>query len=171
MRKKLINIVVILVVSSVFQSCFTIKYSTTGASLDPSLKTVSVQYFDNRAPIVQPGLSQKFTDDLKNYVESNTNLRLVNGVGDVNFEGTITGYDIKPTAIVSGDKAAQNRFTITVKVKFTNSAQPELDYDESFSMYRDYNSTDNFETVKENLTNEILSDIIDQVFNKAFVNW
>ena len=171
MLKKLINILIILVVSSVFQSCFTIKYSTTGASLDPSLKTVSVQYFDNRAPIVQPGLSQKFTDDLKNYVESNTNLRLVNGVGDVNFEGTITGYDIKPTAIVSGDKAAQNRFTITVKVKFTNSAQPELDYDESFSMYRDYNSTDNFETVKENLTNEILSDIIDQVFNKAFVNW
>ena len=171
MFRKITNIVIVFILSTVIQSCFTVKYSTTGASLDPSLKTVSVQYFDNRAPIVQPGLSQRFTDDLKNYVESNTNLRLVNGVGDVNFEGTITGYNVSPTAIVSGDRAAQNRFTITVKVKFTNSAQPDLDYDESFSMYRDYNSTAAFESVKEDLTNQILGDIIEQIFNKAFVNW
>lgn len=171
MLRKIINITLIFVLSSLFESCFTISYTATGASLDPSLKTLSVQYFDNRAPIIEPGLSQKFTDDMKNYMESNTNLRLVNGVGDVNFEGTITGYDIKPTAIVSGDQAAQNRFTITVKVKFTNSAQPDLDYDQSFSRYKDYDSSKDFGSVKDELTNEILNEIIDQIFNKAFVNW
>jgi hypothetical protein len=171
MFRKITNIALIIILSSLLESCFSIKYSASGASINPAIKTMSVQYFDNRAPKVQAGLSQQFTEAMKNYMESNTNLRLVNGMGDVNFEGTITGYDIKPTAIVSGDRAAQNRFTITVKVKFTNSVQPDLDYDESFSSYRDYESTENFDAVKDQLTEDILNEIIDQVFNKAFVNW
>ncbi len=171
MIRKIINTVFILSLSLLLNSCFSISYTTTGASIDPSLKTISVQYFENNAPTIQPGLSQQFTDDMKNYMESNTNLRLVNGTGDVNFEGTITGYDFAPTAIVSGDKAAQNRFTITVKVKYTNSVNPDLDFDESFSRYRDYSSTDNFDSIREKLTSEILNEIIEQVFNKAFVNW
>ncbi len=171
MFRKITNISLIIILSLLLDSCFTIKYSASGASLDPSIKTMSVQYFENRAPKVQAGLSQQFTEAMKNYMESNTNLRLVNGIGDVNFEGMITGYTTQPTAIVSGDKAAQTRFTITVKVKFTNSVQPDLDYDESFSSYRDYNNTENFDAVKDGLTVDILNEIIDQVFNKAFVNW
>ncbi len=170
MFRKITNISLIIILSLLLDSCFSIKYSASGASLE-GLKTMSVQYFENRAPKVQAGLSQQFTEALKNYLESNTNLRMVNGIGDVNFEGMITGYNTQPTAIVSGDKAAQTRFTITVKVKFTNSVQPDLDYDESFSSYRDYNNTDNFDAVKDQLTVDILNEIIDQIFNKAFVNW
>jgi hypothetical protein len=152
-------------------SCFTVKYSTTGASIPPEVKTVSVQLFDNQAVNQEAGLSQKITDDLKDYIQSNTSLTLVNGTGNVDFEGTVTGFNVSPTAIVSGDVAAQNRFTITLKVKFTCDVKPELNFETSFSRYQDYPATTDFETAKSQYTDDILKLLIEDIFNKAFVNW
>ena len=152
-------------------SCFTMKYSTTGASTPPEAKTVSVQNFENQARIVEAGLNQQVTDALKDYIQSNSNLILVTGTGDINFEGAITGFDVKPAAIVSGDEAAKNRFSITIKVKFTCDVKQELDFENSFSRYEDYDSNIDFEAAKSNLTPDILKLLIEDIFNKAFVNW
>jgi hypothetical protein len=153
-------------------SCFKIKYSTTGASIPLEAKTFSVQYFENMAPTPEAGLSQQVTDALKEYIQDNTSLILVSGAGDVNFEGTITGYDpSKPVAIVTGDEAAKNRFTITLKVKFTCEIKPEMNFESSFSRYEDYSSQNNFENVKVGLTEEMLKLLIEDIFNRAFVNW
>jgi len=76
-----------------------INYTFTGASISPDIKTVSIQYFPNQAPLVQPQLSSEFTEALKDKFVRQTSLELVNGVGDLNFEGVITGYDTKPQAI------------------------------------------------------------------------
>jgi hypothetical protein len=152
-------------------SCFTMKYSTTGASIPTEAKTVSVQYFENQARYVEAGFSQQVTDALKDYIQSNTSLVLINGTGDIDFEGAITGFDTRPVAIVSGDEAAKNRFTITIRVKYACAVKPELNYETSFSRYEDYNSNIDFEIAKTELIPDILKLLIEDIFNKAFVNW
>ena len=152
-------------------SCFTIKYSTTGASIPPDAATVSVQFFQNQANYIEAGLDQQFTDALKDYVQSNTSLVIVNGTGDLDFEGTITRFETQPTSIVSGDVASQNRFTISVRVKYNCNVDPEQDFEETFSRSEDYDSSQDFETVKTDLIDAIQELLIEDVFNRAFTNW
>lgn len=148
-----------------------VSYSFSGASISPDVKTVSIQYFQNRANLVQPGLSQYLTDVLIDKIKAQTNLGLVNGLGDVNFEGEITDYNTKPLTVAADAQAATNRFTITVRVKFTNSIQPELSYEQSFSRYEDYDSNKNLSDVEKDLSDKIVDLLIEDIFNKAFVNW
>lgn len=164
-------IITAVICSMICFSCFKMSYSTTGASIPVEAKTYSVQYVENQARTVEPGLSQEVTDDLKDYIQSSTNLTLINGTGDVDFEALITGYDFKPVSIVSGDEAAKNRFTISIKVKFTCDVKPELDFETSFSRYEDYSTDDDFEEVKDDLTEGILKLLIEDIYNRAFVNW
>lgn len=154
-----------------FIGCFSVKYSFTGASIDPKIKTVSVQYFENRAPIVQPDLSQQFTDALKDRIESQTNLKMVNGFGDVNFEGEITKFLTRPKSVTADERASQTRFSITIRVKYSNTVDPEWDFDKSFEKFEDFESTENFEDVREDLTETIVDLLVDDIFNQAFVNW
>ncbi|MDE5574181.1 MAG: hypothetical protein K2I87_00535, partial [Bacteroidales bacterium] len=95
-------------------------YSLSGASIPPEAKTLGVGYFRNRAPSVQPTLSSVFTDRLKEYLVSQSNLSLVDGFADLQFSGEITGYAINPVSIQSNDQAAMNRLTITVQVRYVN---------------------------------------------------
>jgi hypothetical protein len=152
-------------------SCFTMKYSTTGASIPPEAKTVSVQYFENLTRSQEAGLNQQVTDKLKDFIQANSRLLLINGTGDMDFEGAITGYAVTPTAIVSGDEAAKNRFTITLKIKFTCEVKPELSFESSFSRYEDYDANTDFETAKSLYTDDLLALLVEDVFNKAFANW
>lgn len=151
-------------------ACFSVRYDLKGGA-DIQGNTVSVQYFDNRASRVEPSLSQKLTDELRYYMESNTKLRMINTIGDHDFSGEVTEYKIRPAAIAAGDQAAKTRFTITIRVKYTNSIDPDSSFDSSFSRFRDFDSTQDFSSVEATLTEEIVEEIIEQIFNKAFVNW
>jgi hypothetical protein len=148
----------------------TVSYKFTGASTQ-GLKTVSIQYFQNRAPLVQPGLSQYITDALMDKCKAQTSLKTVNGVGDVNFEGEITDYNTRPLTVAADAQAAMNRFTISVKVKFTNFVDPDLSFEQTFSRYQDYNSSIDLSQVEKDLSAKIVEMIIEDIFNQAFVNW
>ncbi len=155
--------------------CFSLKYDLKGGiTIPPYVKTFSVQYFDNRAQLVEPTFSQRFTDELRQYIESNSNLKYVRGMGDVDFSGTISTYQISPQAISSSsgtNQAAMTRFSIAVKAKYTDVKEPDNDFEKSVSGYRDFESTQNFSSVEENLSEEIREELIEQIFNAAFVNW
>jgi len=162
----------LLVFSLFLASCFSINYSTKGGYIPPEAKTFSVQYVENQARIIEPGLSQTLTDKLKDYIQANTTLTLVNRDADIDFEAVITNYEPdKPVAITSGDEAAKNRFTIGVKVKMTCVVKPEIDFESSFSRYEDYSSTENFEGLRSDLTDKMLELILEDIYKKAFVNW
>jgi predicted porin len=148
-----------------------ISYSFTGASISPEVKTVSIQYFQNRASLVQPGLSQYITDALIDKCKAQTNLGLVNGIGDINFEGEISDYNTRPLTVAADAQAATNRFTITVKVKFTNAVEPDLSFEQTFSRYEDYSSNLDLSAVEKDLSDKIVELLIEDIFNKAFVNW
>jgi hypothetical protein len=148
-----------------------VTYSTTGASIDPEVETISVQYFPNRAPIVTPTLSQKFTDALREKFRSQTRLNLVNGYGDVNFEGEIINYETNPIAIQADETASKNRLTVTVRVRYTNTVNPDADFDTNFSRYEDYDANRDLSSVENELLEDIIQNLTEDIFNKAFVNW
>ena len=147
-----------------------INYTFTGASISPEIKSVSIQLFPNQAPLVQPLLSNDFTEALKDKFIRQTSLELINGVGDLNFEGVITGYSSSPTS-VQRETAAENRLTITVKVKFTNALDPKQNFESSFSEYEDYDSSRNLEDVESELLPQIIDKLIESIFNKSVANW
>lgn len=146
-------------------------YSFTGASVSPDIKTVSIQYFQNNAPLIQPRLSQIFTEALRERFVSQTNLSLITKNGDLNFEGSITGYGVQPVAIQGNDQAALNRLTITVSVKFTNTKSEKQSYETSFSRFADYSSATELTSVEEELMKNITDQLVGDIFNKAMVNW
>ena len=148
-----------------------VTYSFSGASISPLAKSFSVQYFQNRAPIVQPGLSQNITDALIDKCKAQTSLKYINSVGDVNFEGEITDYNTKPLTVGADALAATNRFSITIKVKFTNAIDPSLNFEQTFSGYKDYNSNLDLSAVEKDLSDQIVEILVEDIFNQAFVNW
>lgn len=169
MKKPFYTYLFILIILLSFSSCGI--YSFTGASISPEVKTISIKYFPNQAPLVQATLSQVFTDALKDKFISQTNLTLVPNDGDLNIEGEITDYSTKPIAITGDQTAALNRLTITVKVKFTNKFDETQNFETTFSRYEDYESTKNLSDVEDVLIEQINSYLIEDIFNKAVVNW
>jgi hypothetical protein len=167
-KKRIISFLLVFFV--LFTDGCTVSYKFTGASTQ-GLKTVSIQYFQNRAPLVQPGLSQYITDALMDIIKAQTSLKTVNGLGDVNFEGEISDYTPRPLTVAADAQAAMNRFTISVKVKFTNSVDPDLSFEQTFSRYQDYNSSLDLSNVEKELSAKIVEMIVEDVFNQAFVNW
>ncbi len=147
-----------------------ISYSLSGASTG-TLKTVSVAYFQNRAALAPPTLSQYFTEEMRDLVERQTNLNLVSGTGDAHFEGEITVYSTRPMAISGGDRVELTRFTIGIRVRYTNIQNDELSFEETFSQFRDFESRQAFESVQTELTEQIIDDVKEDIFNRAFVNW
>jgi len=146
-------------------------YSFTGASISPEIKTVSISYFPNRATTIQPSLSQVFTEKMKDKFVSQTTLTLTNDPGDLQFEGYITDYFTQPTAIQGNEQAALNRLTINVKVKFVNTKDEKQSFETSFSRFADYDSQQNLALVETDLINEICNQLVDDIFNKAVINW
>ena len=153
-----------------------IKYSFTGASIDPSAKTFSVAYFPNNAQYVSPTLSNAMTDALIERMERQTRLSQVREGADLSFEGEITGWTNAPSMISGADNgigagATMNRLTITVKVQFNNAIEPQYNYSKSFSAYSDFPSSSDIIAEEGNLIPIIVEDLINQIFNAAVANW
>lgn len=169
-HNKIILLLSVVFLSVVVTDC-KISYSFTGASIAPSVKTFSVYYFPNRAKLVNPNLSQQFTDGLQEKLIKQTSLNQISENGDLEFNGQITEYDVKPMNIVKGDLAAQNRLTISVKVKFTNNKDHEQDWEKSFTAYEDFDSNNSLSTVEDSLVPEIIKKLTDDIFNASVANW
>ena len=146
-------------------------YSFTGASIPSDAETVSVAYFTTKATNSPSSLNQTITEGLKDLFINQTNLNLTEGEADLSFNGQITKYQVKPMAIKANETAGQNRLTIAIKVKYNNSFDEKQNFESTFSRYRDFNSTENLADVEDILIEEITKELLEDVYNKAFVNW
>ena len=172
-RNSIFILLSVILVTAVFTAC-KVSYSFTGASVASNVKTFMVGYFPNRARLVNPNLSMELTQGnkgLENKVIKQTSLSQVSTNGDLEYSGQITDYDVKPMNIQAGDLAAQNRLTITVKVKFTNNKDHEQDWEKSFSQYEDFNSTSSLSSVEDQLVIDIVDKLTDDIFNASVANW
>ncbi len=164
------HIVFIILIIFSFVSC-SVKYSLSGASISPDIKTFTVEYITNQAPQKQPTLSDIFTEGLKAKFRNNAGLTMVSSNGDLQFDGAIIDYNTKHQGVTATQVAAQMRLTISISVNFVNVKEPSKNFKEKFSAYRDYDAQQSLNSVEDALIQEISKEIIDQIFMKAVANW
>ena len=146
-------------------------YSFTGGSTGDA-KTVQINTFVNNASLVEPSLSQKFTLALQDRFLRQTNLSLTNSGGDLLFEGEITQYRIIPVTATADQRAAQNRLTIAVRVRYYNRLNEDDNFEKTFSFYSDYDANLQLTgSVLETAYQEIFERITQDIFNAAVAKW
>jgi len=170
LQKKTIALALGVIVTLAAVGC-SIRMTMSGASIPDDLKTVSVQYFENRAPLINPTLSQTFTENLKDRITNESRLIMRSGTGDVDFSGEITGYNLQPMGIQADATSAQTRLTVVVKVRFKNYKNPKANWESSFSAYENFPSDQSLSEVEENLVKLITDKLTENIFNKAFADW
>lgn len=165
-RAALIAIVTMLAVS-----CGIVKYSFTGTSIQPDVKTITIPYVEYKALRVNPSLSNDMTEALQDKFRKLTSLEQVDIDGDLELVCEITGYDVKATAVTADELPAQNRLTVTVKADFSNRKYPEDDVSKTFSAYEDFDATMSLEAVEASLCETIIEKIVEDIFNATVAQW
>ncbi|WP_353778218.1 LPS assembly lipoprotein LptE [Winogradskyella sp. 3972H.M.0a.05] len=146
-------------------------YSFTGIG-DLNADTFQVNYFQNNAALIEPGLDRDFTLALQDLIQNQTNLSLVNSGGDLIYEGEITEYRISPTTATANNTAAQNRLTISVNVRFFNTKDEEKDFEQRFSFFYDFEgSAQLVGSERDTAFAEIFERLTQDIFNRSLANW
>ena len=165
---KALKLFVILILA---YSC-SVKYSLTGASISTETKTFQVNYFQNNAPLIEPGIERDFTNKLIDLLINQTSLELVKSNGDLTYEGEIVEYRISPTTATANNTAAQNRLTVGVNIRFYDKNDSEADFEKRFSFYYDYPG--NVQLIggqRDTALDEIFERITQDVFNASLAKW
>ena len=146
-------------------------YNFTGAK-PVNAKTFQVNYFQNNAPLIEPGIEITFTLGLQDIIQSQTNLNLVTQGGELLYEGEIVDYRITPMTATADQRAAQNRLMVTVNVRFSNRNSEEDDFEKRFSFFYDFDA--NEQLVGSQLTTAldvIFERITQDIFNESLAKW
>ncbi len=148
-----------------------VSYNFTGTGKIDA-KTFQVNYFQNNADIIEPGIDLTFTRALQDLIQNQTNLSLTNSGGDLVYEGEITQYRISPMTATADQQASQNRLSITVNVRFTNKNKEEDDFEKPFSFYYDFPGNDlpSGSTLTAAL-DDIFERITQDIFNESLAKW
>lgn len=147
-------------------------YSFTGSNIDPKIKTFQVNYFQNNAEIIEPGIELTFTRGLQDLIQNQTNLSLTNTGGDLVYEGEIVDYRIAPMTATADQRAAQNRLSISVNVRFTNKLKEDDNFEKRYSFFYDFSGND-LPTggVLADGLDEIFERITQDIFNDTLAKW
>src|SRR5690606_25935855 len=134
--------------------------------------TFQVNYFQNNAELIEPGIERTFTQRLQNLIQNQTNLSLTNSGGDLVYDGEITDFRIIPMTATADQRATQNRLTIRVNVRFTNKKKEADDFEKSFSFFYDYPGDQQLVGGRLNDALEVIFERITQdIFNESLAKW
>ena len=149
-----------------------INYTLNGAAIDYTVyRTIHVSDFPIRAALVYPPLQQTFENELLDYITRNTRLQTGDGSSDLLLEGEITGYNLSPQAVTEDAYASKTRLTITVRIKYTDAKNDKNDVDQTFSAYRDFDSSEMLTDVQDELCQQISKELVELIFNATLGNW
>ena len=167
---KYYKFLLLITISTMLLGCW--KYSFTGASIPEGTKSFQVNYFQNNAPLIEPGLERDFKIALEELILNQTRLDLVKSGGDLTYEGEITEYRISPTTATANNTAAQNRLTISVNVRFYDKNDEEGDLEQRFSFFYDYaGSAQLVGSQKDTAITQIFERITQDIFNATLAKW
>lgn len=135
-------------------------------------KTFQVNFFQNNADLIEPGIDRTFTLTLQDLIMNQTNLNLVSNGGDLVYEGEITDYRITPMTATADQQAAQNRLSIRVNVRFMNKKKETDDFEKSFEFYYDFPGRDlPTGSVLSEAIRVIFERITQDIFNESLAKW
>lgn len=146
-------------------------YSFTGTTLSSDLKTITIQNIVMNTAGGPANLTLNFTEKLKEYYQRNTSLKLKPADGDLFLEGSITGYELTPVAATASDKAALNRLTIRVDIRFVNTKSEDDSFEKEFSFYQDFPQEQTLAQVESSLVPKILDQLVLNIFNDTAAQW
>ena len=147
-------------------------YTFNGASIDYSkTKTIQIADFPIRSSYVWGPMAPLFNNQLKDMFASHTKLQQVKRNGDLKIEGEITSYQQRNKSVSAEGYSAQTELSMTVNVRFTNNIKHEEDFERSFTATASYETTQNLNSVQEELVNQMSKDICEQIFNATVANW
>jgi len=151
---------------------FSGNYSLSGSSISPDWKTIYIPTFPNNAPLQNPALSQELTLTLQDVFRNRTKLNLTTeDTADLTLEGEITGYNVVPMSIQGNDIAAENRLTVTIKVRYINRVDETKSFDRTFTAYENFPGTQTLSDVESTILPSIINLIRDQVFAAVAMDW
>ncbi|MBP1613078.1 MAG: hypothetical protein H6Q13_526 [Bacteroidetes bacterium] len=169
--KKITRITLFVSLLVLVNSC-SISYKFNGASINyDKVKTISIADFPIKAAYVYAPLATKFNEKLKDVYVQQTRLRLIPRNADLAVEGEITGYNQYNQAVKADGYSSEVKLTITVNVRYVNNTNHEEDFEQQFTAFRTYDSTQLLTAVQDELIDQMVKDITDQVFNATVANW
>lgn len=142
-----------------------------GGSVDPRLQTLSVDNFTNEANVVVPYLAQEITQQIQDRFLNQSRLQLSSGDADVRVSGAVTRYQISPVAITGDTRAEQNRLTISVRVSYENTIEPNDSWENTFTKFVDFDANQDFAAIERDRINEVLEQITQDIFTKSIGKW
>ncbi|MBK6344221.1 MAG: LptE family protein [Flavobacteriales bacterium] len=145
-------------------------YSFSGGDAG-NARTVSVDLFETRAPLATPSAAQGITETVRDLLLAQTRLKLAQREGDVQYSGSITGYDVQPVSIQASETAALNRLTVTASITFVNTLEPKKNTEFTVSRFADYSSSQDLTVVESQLVIEIGRQLAQDIFDRTLGNW
>jgi hypothetical protein len=151
-------------------------YSFTGASIPVGTESFQVDFFENQAgnrpgSTVEPGLDRDFTLALQDIILGQTNLNLVSTGGDLIYAGEITQYSVTPMTSTANLTAAQNRLTLTVNLRFTNTKNEDDNFERKFSFFYDFAADKQLYDIQSAAHDELFERITQDIFNETLAKW
>jgi hypothetical protein len=162
--------ITILLFASTTNSGCKVSYGFRDFSIPDSIKTVKVNFFENKARYVNPQLSPRLSDKLRQKIVGQTKLSQINGDNaDWEISGYVSQYDLSTSAI-SGQRESGNRLTIGVHVSvFDRKADKTTDYDITRNI--EFSATQSLQQAEAERIEEIVRGLTDDIFNRIFSNW
>lgn len=147
-----------------------VRYSFTGGQFSGA-KTFSVDLFRTQTALASPVYAQRLTESLKDLMLAQSPLSLKERDGELQYEGTITDYRVAPVAIQGNETASVTRLTISVKVKYSNTLEPGLSFERSFTKFADFPATADLFSIEADLWRDINDQLIQEIYNASVANW
>ncbi|MFV8368248.1 LptE family protein [Flavobacterium sp. LB2R40] len=166
---KYLKHVLLLIIIWSTNSCSVYNFTGTG-KIDA--ETFQVGFFQNNAELIEPGIDRTFTLELQDLIQNQTNLNLVKNDADLSYEGEIVDYRISPMTATADQRAAQNRLTIRINVRFSNKKKEADDFEKPFTFFYDYPAEQQLTGATLNAAlKDIFERITQDIFNESLAKW
>lgn len=173
-NRKLMKCVGTLMTMAVLLTACSISYKFNGSSIDyTKVKTISFETFPNRSVgFVWGPMESMFNTALQDIYMQQTRLQQVARNGDLQLSGEITNYDAYNKGVGADGYSTMAELRMTVRVTFVNNSNPQENFEaQQFSSSREYDATQQLSAVQDELVNQMIKDIVDQIFNATVANW
>lgn len=171
MSTRIVSRIVSVLCLALLTAC-SVSYKLNGASIDyTKIKTIQIADFPNRAAYVWGPMAPTFNNQLKDQFASHTKLHQVKRNGDLKIEGEITAYTQRNKSVSAEGYAAQTELAMTVNVRFTNNKDHHQDFERQFTATQSYETTQSLAAVQQQLVQQMIDDLVDQIFNATVANW
>jgi hypothetical protein len=160
-------LLVVLAIVSIQGTC---RYSLKDVSIPPEIKTVRVFFIENKARYINPQLSPKLSDKLRQKIINQTRLSQTNSDADYEISGYISDYSVN-TSGISQQQVASNNLNVTVHIIFRNRQDEKKNFEADITRNFPFSASKSLTQAEAELNEQMVNNLTDEIFNRIFSNW